>query len=73
MTIVPLNKVTLCGLSQDQEAVLEELQRLGCMHLIPLQPPPKDPETALSPQDEEAHKALLYLMDVPRRRRQVIG
>ena len=72
MTIVPLNKVTLCGLSQDQEAVLEELQRLGCMHLIPLQPPPKEPETALSPRDEEAHKALLYLMDVPRRRRQVM-
>ena len=72
MSIVPLNKVTVCGLSHDQETVLEGLQRLGCLHLIPLQPPPKEPETALSPRDEDAHKALLYLMDVGRRRRQVM-
>ena len=72
MSIVPLNKVTVCGLSRDQETVLKGLQHLGCMHLIPLQPPPKEPETALSPRNENAHQALLYLMDVRRRRRQVL-
>ncbi|ESA33644.1 v-type atpase 116 kda subunit [Leptolyngbya sp. Heron Island J] len=72
MSIVPLNKVTLCGLSGDQEKVLEGLQRLGCLHLIPLQPPAQESEAELFVRDEEAHEALLYLMDVRRRRHQVL-
>ncbi|NER84795.1 MAG: V-type ATP synthase subunit I, partial [Leptolyngbya sp. SIO1D8] len=72
MSIIPLSKVTLCGLSHDQEAVLEGLQRLGCMHLIPLKPLPQESETTLPKRDEDAHKALHYLMDVRRRRHQVL-
>ena len=37
MTIIPLAKVTILGLPQDKNTVLEGLQRLGCMHLISLQ------------------------------------
>ena len=72
MTIVPLNKITLCGLSHDQETVLEGLQHLGCLHLIPLQMPPQESETALFVRDEDAHEALQHLMDVRRRRHQVL-
>ena len=72
MSIVPLHKVTLYGLSHDQETLLEGLQGLGCMHLIPLHPPSKEPETALPTRDEDAHNALLYLRDVRRKRHQVL-
>ena len=34
--IVPLVKVTACGLVEDKERVLSELQEMGCLHLIPL-------------------------------------
>lgn len=72
MSIVPLHKVTLYGLSHDQESVLTELQRLGCLHLIPLQSPPQESEAAPLTRDENAHKALLYLSDVRRQRHQVL-
>ena len=71
MSIIPLNKVTVFGLGIDRESVLEGLQSLGCMHLIPLQPPPKTSEFAAPDRYEDAQKALLYIMDVPRRRHQV--
>ncbi len=71
MSIVPLNKVTVFGLGVDKAPVLEGLQRLGCMHLIPLQPPPQTSEFAAPDASEEARQALRYIMDVPRRRHQV--
>ena len=33
MSIVPLVKVTLYGPSAEKDAVLDGLQRLGCLHL----------------------------------------
>lgn len=36
MTIVPLQKVTLYGMAQDRDAAVGDLQRLGCVHLLPL-------------------------------------
>jgi V/A-type H+-transporting ATPase subunit I len=71
MSIVPLNKVTVFGLGVDRTPVLEGLQQLGCMHLIPLQPPPKTSEFAAPDAGEEVRQALRYIMDVPRRRHQV--
>jgi len=41
------------------------------MHLISLQPPPSEPETAPPERAEDAYKALRYLMDVRKKRRQV--
>ncbi|MBB3808616.1 V-type ATP synthase subunit I [Pseudochelatococcus contaminans] len=39
MTIVPMRRITLCGLIGEKEAVLSGLQDLGCVHLIPLSAP----------------------------------
>ena len=36
MSIVTLNKVTLLGHVADKEQILDDLQELGCLHLIPL-------------------------------------
>ena len=71
MTIIPLNKITVFGLGVDKAPVLEGLQRLGCMHLIPLKSAPKTSEFAPTDAGEEARQALRYIMDVPRRRHQV--
>ncbi|MFQ6538004.1 MULTISPECIES: V-type ATP synthase subunit I [Aphanothece] len=73
MTIIPLAKVTLLGLSADREALLDGLQGLGCLHLIALE---GDTATAddqgfvVSKPSEDARQALRYLMDVRRRRHQ---
>jgi V/A-type H+-transporting ATPase subunit I len=71
MSIVTLNKVTVFGMGVEREAILEGLQNLGCMHLIPLQPPAKESGFGTSDRYEDAQKALRYIMDVPRRRHQV--
>jgi V/A-type H+-transporting ATPase subunit I len=71
VTIVAMRKVTLCGPAGDKDAVLGELQRLGCVHLVPLAPPPKAPETLPPAHAVDAYKALRYLTDVRDKRRQV--
>ena len=38
MSIAALDKVTLIGHCGDKEAVIDGLQALGCLHLIPLTP-----------------------------------
>jgi len=69
MSIVQLDKVTLCGPLADKGAVLGELQRLGCIHLKSLRPTPSEPENATSPHAVQAYKARKYLRDAPRKRR----
>ncbi len=69
MSIVALNKVTLVGHAEDKGKVLEDLQALGCMHLIPLRAtegggPPEGPSGA-------AREALTFLLTCPSKRRQV--
>jgi V/A-type H+/Na+-transporting ATPase subunit I len=71
VTIVAMRKVTLCGPAGDKEAVIEDLQRLGCVHLVPLAPLPKAPENQPSAHPVDAYKALRYLTDVRDKRRQV--
>lgn len=71
MSIVALNKVTVFGLPDDKQSILEDLQTLGCMHLIALQPPPRTSEFVAADTAADTRQALRYIMDVKRRRRQV--
>ncbi len=72
MSIVPLKKVALCGLRKEKQKLLTELQGRGCMHLLPLRPPPAEIESAASPHAEAADKALRFLAEAPQKRRQVV-
>lgn len=72
MSIARLKRVTLCGLLTEKSEVLEGLQDLGCMHLLPLRPAPTEIENVASPRAEAAYKALRFLTDMPDKRRQVV-
>ena len=69
MSIVALDKVTLVGHQQDKGAVLEGLQELGCLHLIPLTP--EGEAAADAGPSKSAREALQFLASAPERRRQV--
>ncbi|KAA6186710.1 V-type ATP synthase subunit I [Thiohalocapsa marina] len=71
MSILSLNRLTVAGLAGDKDAVLQALQDLGCLHLIPLRPAPREPEKEPSGHAVEALQALRYLQDVRDKRRQV--
>jgi V/A-type H+-transporting ATPase subunit I len=71
MSIVHLEKLTLAGLLKERMAVLEQLQSLGCLHLVSLVESPREPETVPPPYAVDARKALRYLGDVPDKRHQV--
>jgi len=68
MSIVALRKASLIGLVSDKRPVLEGLQQLGCMHLLPLRP--VDREEAGPAAPETLQQALKFLMDCPLKRRQ---
>ena len=72
MSIAKLKRVTVCGALADKRDILAGLQRLGCLHLLPLTPPPSEVEKAAPEHAENARKALRFLTDVPDRRRQVM-
>ena len=69
MAIKQLKKITLYGPSQDKAHVLQGLQALGCMHLIPLTD--QTAEASVRMQPAEASEALAWLERAPRTRRQV--
>lgn len=71
MSIARLKKVTVCGLLTEKKSLLEGLQRLGCMHLTPLRPAPAEAEKVATPRAEAAYKALRFLTDMPKNRKQV--
>jgi V/A-type H+/Na+-transporting ATPase subunit I len=71
MSIVPLRKITLFGMPTEKEAVLQEVQELGCLHLLSLAPRPKEPEKVVSSQPLDAYKALRYLHSVKDKRRAI--
>lgn len=73
MSILKQRKVTLFGLSRDKMQLLEGLQSLGCMHILPLVPAPKEAENVINPKSEEAHKALKFLSDLELKRRQILS
>lgn len=69
MAIVPVNKITLYGIADEKEAVLDGLQRLGCAHVVNLSPGTGEgrPERGYS---IEAHEALQYLRECPVQRQE---
>ncbi len=69
MTITPLVKATLLGHETEKERVLEELQELGCLHLVPLTA--EGEVAADTGASRESREALEFLAGAPQRRRQV--
>ena len=59
MSIVALDKVTLVGHRDNKERVLEGLQELGCLHLIPLTP--EGQATGDTGPSKDAREALKFL------------
>jgi len=69
MSIVSLVKVTFYGHVDDREQVLADLQKFGCLHLIPLAP---EKETLVKGgPSSRAREALRYVLSYPNQRRQV--
>ena len=68
MSIVPLIKVTIYGPSDEKDAVLDGLQRLGCLHLNDLRSGASTTANITAP-DADARAALQYLKDCPVHRR----
>jgi V/A-type H+-transporting ATPase subunit I len=68
VSIVRLCKITLIGTAPNKQPVLEGLQRLGCLHVIPLTATnlPADAGTATN-----ARAALRFLLDTPHKFPQV--
>jgi V/A-type H+-transporting ATPase subunit I len=73
MAIVPLLKLTLCGLKADKQSVLEQLQNLGKAHLISLNKLVVSSESATHQYTEKVLEALKYLNQSGRKRHQVIN
>lgn len=71
MAIEALKRLSLVGLARQKTTVLDQLQALGCLHLVPLAPPPKEPETVPPAHAVDAAKALRYLQEAPWKRRQI--
>jgi V/A-type H+-transporting ATPase subunit I len=68
MSIVSLVKVTLYGSAAEKDAVLDGLQRLGCLHLNDLHRDAAGAADLVAPRSD-AREALQYLHDSPVRRR----
>ena len=70
MSIVSLVKVTFYGHTGDRQQILSDLQKFGCLHLIPLVPEQQTlhKEGRLS---SRSRQALRFLTNCPNRRRQV--
>ncbi|MEI6066899.1 MAG: ATPase [Methylococcaceae bacterium] len=70
MSIVTMHKVTIIGMTADRDLLLTDLQKMGCVQIIPLASgsalPAKTAPTA------SAHEALKFLHDYPWRRRQIL-
>lgn len=71
MTIVPLVKVSLVGILNDKEKVLEAAQSFGVFHLVPLASAQKDLEAVPPGLGREAVEALRWLVDCATQRRPV--
>lgn len=71
MSVARLKKMSLIGPAASKADTLEALQDLGCMHVLPLVPPPNEPEKISERGAREAYKALRFLAEVPDPRRQI--
>ncbi len=73
MSILALQKATLIGLTENKPAILDALQALGLMHIIPLAEPDtqaKAAKTDVSP--EQLSTILSYLLGCKHKRRQIL-
>lgn len=71
MAIAKLKKLSFCGHRTDKIAVLEALQELGGLHLIPHNECSLEPDRSKIHAAEDTAKALKYLRQCVRRRHQV--
>lgn len=71
MAIVKLKKLTFCGLLQDKSRVLQQLQELGGLHLIPLVKVEHQEQGDHAHQAEQVIQALKYLNACPHKRHQI--
>lgn len=69
MSIVRLHKVTFAGLTEDKERLLDDLQSMGCLQVVPLGPGGR--EAGQGGPTPGAREALAFLKSYPQRRRQV--
>ncbi len=68
MSIKRLKKITLYGLADEKKSVLAGLQKLGCLHLIPLKESEVSFHSEVSVTDA-TKEALAYLQSCPNKRR----
>ncbi|WP_299808695.1 V-type ATP synthase subunit I [uncultured Roseibium sp.] len=71
MSIVPLVKVSLIGVLDDKDTVLDATQRFGALHLIPLASVQKELEAIPPGGGREAVEALRWLVACPSQLRTV--
>jgi V/A-type H+-transporting ATPase subunit I len=69
MSIISLQKVTFLGLVADKEKLLDTLQEMGCLELIPLTP--EGERGVQEGPSQKAREALKFLVGCSQRRRQV--
>ncbi len=72
MSILTLKKVTLLGLTEEKESILEKLQSMGSMHLIAQSNQSAAQEPIEMENHEDVCKALKYLQNCPKKRHQVL-
>lgn len=72
MSILQLKKAALIGLTEEKLQMLDALQALGLMHVIPLQDPRQPVQTDDSVSPERLKRALQYLLSCREKRRQVL-
>ncbi|MEI6269314.1 MAG: ATPase [Methylococcaceae bacterium] len=70
MSIVTMHKVTFIGMTADRDILLTDLQKMGCVQIIPLASGSATP-AKIAPT-AGAHEALKFLHNYPWRRRQVL-
>lgn len=73
MSIVNLQKATLIGLTEDKAQVLDQLQQLGVIHVIPLRTEAHERKLSLleGVHPEQLQQAIRYLLSCPQKRKQV--
>ncbi|WP_028467999.1 V-type ATP synthase subunit I [Neptunomonas japonica] len=74
MSILQLKKATLIGLSESKPQILDALQSLGSLHIIPLAQQKKRPQALLAGVNSEQLSTVLgYLLGCSYKRRQVLS
>jgi len=70
MSLIKMHKVTFIGMTADRDRLLNDLQKMGCVQIIPLKTGGSElPDTAPTAGAREAMK---FLHSYPQRRRQIL-